>query len=55
MKIFLALGVALLFFFVIYKIIKPARKKTGEINHYICDVCKGNVCECRPDDEGTEG
>ena len=52
MNILLALGVALLFFVIFYLIIKPSKKKTGKENHFICDVCKENVCECRPAEEG---
>jgi hypothetical protein len=52
MNILIGLGVALVFFVIVYKIIKPAQKKAGKDNHFICDVCKGNVCECRPDTDG---
>ena len=52
MNILLAFGVALLFFVIIYMFIKPAKKKMGKKNHYVCDVCKGDICECRPAEEG---
>ena len=50
MKTLIGVGVAVVFFLLVYKVIIPPRRKRDETNHFVCDVCKGKVCECRPDD-----
>ena len=40
---------AVVFLLLAYKVIKPSARKESETSHYVCDVCKGQVCECRPE------
>jgi hypothetical protein len=49
MEIVIGAVAAALFFLLAYKVIKPSRRKGKETSHYVCDVCKGDICECRPD------
>ena len=56
MKILIGAVVAVIFFLLAYKLIRPSKEKkleAGPTNHFICDVCKGNVCECRPENESN--
>jgi hypothetical protein len=54
MEIFIGVVVSVVFFVLAYKLISPSKEKkveTGQTNLFVCDVCKGNVCECRPENE----
>jgi hypothetical protein len=54
MEIFIGVVVSVVFFVLAYKLISPSKEKkveTGHTNLFVCDVCKGNVCECRPENE----
>jgi hypothetical protein len=56
MKILIGAVAAVIFFLFAYKLISPSKEKkseTGQTKHFICDVCKENVCECRPEDESN--
>lgn len=56
MEILIGVLAAVVFFLLAYKLIKPPKEKkieNGQTKHFICDVCKGNVCECRPENENT--
>jgi len=56
MKILIGAVAAVILFLLVYKLIRPSKEKkleTGQTNHFVCDVCKGNVCECRPEDESN--
>lgn len=50
MEIVIGIVAAVVFFLVVSKMIRPSRQKGDETSYFICDVCKDNVCECRPDD-----
>ena len=54
MKIVIGVAAAVVFFLLAFKMIKPSRRKEDETSHYICDACKGQVCECRPDNGREE-
>jgi hypothetical protein len=45
---------AVVFFLVAYKVIKTSKRQREETSHYVCDVCKGEICECRPDNGRLE-
>lgn len=51
METFIGAGAAVVLFLLVYKVIMPSRKKRDETSHFVCDVCKGKVCECRPDND----
>ena len=56
MKILIGAVAAVIFFLLAYKLISPSKEKkveTGETKHFVCDVCKGNICECRPENESN--
>jgi hypothetical protein len=56
MEILIGAVAAVIFFLLAYKFIRPSKEKkleTGQTKHFICDVCKGNVCECRPENENN--
>ena len=56
MEILIGAVVAVVMFVIAYKVISPSKEKkveTGQTNHFICDVCKGNVCDCRPENESN--
>jgi hypothetical protein len=56
MEILIGAVAAIIFFLLAYKLIRPSKEKkleAGPTNHFVCDVCKGNICECRPENESN--
>ena len=54
MEILIGAIVAGVVFLVAYKMISPSKEKeiaSEPVDQFVCDVCQGNVCECRPENE----
>ena len=56
MEILIGAVAAVIFFLFAYKLISPSKSKvkkggTEQTKRFVCDVCKADICECRPENE----